>query len=136
MTLPTDGGSEGTWGVTLNAHLNIEHNTDGTHKASAMDALIKGWVRFDGTGTLSIKDSFNVSSVTDNGTGDYTINWDTNFSNANYCVVGTCHITAVAIGIVRIIAISASTTRIQIINGAAAVADADIVCVMAIGAQS
>ena len=42
---------------------------------------------FDGSGTLEVDDSYNVSSVTDNGTGDYTVNIDTDMANANYCVV-------------------------------------------------
>lgn len=49
----------------------------------------KGWVNFNGDGTLSVRDDYNVSSVTDNGTGNYTINWDTDFSNANYAAVVT-----------------------------------------------
>ncbi|MBI5233522.1 MAG: hypothetical protein HY880_04135 [Deltaproteobacteria bacterium] len=48
--------------------------------------LAKGWVNFNGTGTVAIRDSYNVSSITDNGTGDYTINWSTNFANADYAV--------------------------------------------------
>jgi len=48
----------------------------------------KGWVNFNGTGTLAIRDSHNVSSVTDNGTGDYTVNWDVDMANANYSMSG------------------------------------------------
>jgi len=48
----------------------------------------KAWVNFNGTGTLAIRDSHNVSSVTDNGTGDYTVNWDVDMANANYCMSG------------------------------------------------
>ena len=44
----------------------------------------KVWVNFQGTGTVAIRDAFNVSSVTDNGTGDYTINFTVPFSNASY----------------------------------------------------
>jgi len=47
----------------------------------------KSWVQFDGRNTPSITDSFNVSSITDNGTGDYDVNFSTNMSNANYSVV-------------------------------------------------
>lgn len=47
----------------------------------------KGWVLFNGTGTLSVLASHNVSSVADNGTGDYTVNWNTDFSSASYCAV-------------------------------------------------
>lgn len=49
--------------------------------------LAKAWVNFNGTGTLAIRSSFNVSSVTDNGTGDYTINFTTPFSDGNYAAV-------------------------------------------------
>jgi hypothetical protein len=46
--------------------------------------VAKAWVQFNGTGTVAIRASYNVSSVTDNGTGDYTINFTTAFSSANY----------------------------------------------------
>ena len=42
----------------------------------------KGWVNFNQS--AAVRDSHNVSSVTDNGTGDYTINWDVDLDNANY----------------------------------------------------
>jgi len=44
----------------------------------------KAWVNFNGTGVVAIRDSENVSSVTDNGTGDYTVNIANNMSDANY----------------------------------------------------
>lgn len=47
----------------------------------------KAWVYFVGTGTVTINKSYNVSSVGDNGTGDYTINFTTAFSDASYCGV-------------------------------------------------
>jgi len=40
----------------------------------------KSWVNFNGTGTVAIRDSHNVSSITDNGTGDYTVTFDNDFS--------------------------------------------------------
>ena len=46
----------------------------------------KAWVNFNGTGTVAIRDSHNVSSITDNGTGDYTVNFSNNLANANYSV--------------------------------------------------
>lgn len=49
--------------------------------------LAKAWVNFNGTGTVAIRASGNVSSITDNGTGDYTVNFTTAFADANYCVV-------------------------------------------------
>ena len=44
------------------------------------------WVNFNGTGTVAIRSSYNVSSITDNGTGDYTVNFATALSDANYVV--------------------------------------------------
>lgn len=42
------------------------------------------WVNFNGTGTVAIRSSYNVSSITDNGTGDYTVNFTTALADANY----------------------------------------------------
>ena len=48
----------------------------------------RAWVNFNGTGTVAIRASGNVSSITDNGTGDYTVNFTTAMPDANYSVVG------------------------------------------------
>jgi hypothetical protein len=50
---------------------------------------IRAWVCFNGTGTPAILASGNVSSVTDNNLGDYTINFVTAMSDANYAVVAS-----------------------------------------------
>lgn len=52
--------------------------------------LCRAWVNFNGTGTVAIRASFNVSSITDNGTGDYTVNFTTAFADINYNAVTTC----------------------------------------------
>ena len=49
---------------------------------------VKAWVNFNGTGTVAIRASKNVSSVTDNGVGDYTVNFITAMPDANYAVAG------------------------------------------------
>ena len=46
----------------------------------------KAWVNFNGTGTVAIRASGNVSSITDNGTGDYTVNFTVAMSDTNYAV--------------------------------------------------
>jgi hypothetical protein len=46
------------------------------------------WVNFNGTGTVAIRSSYNVSSITDNGTGSYTVNFATALSDANYLICG------------------------------------------------
>jgi hypothetical protein len=50
----------------------------------------KAWVNFNGTGTVAIRASFNVSSITDNGTGLYTVNFTTAMPDVNYasCCTG------------------------------------------------
>jgi len=53
--------------------------------------LAKAWVNFDGTASgAAARDSFNVSGMTDNGTGDHTITINNDFGNANYSAVGCC----------------------------------------------
>ena len=47
------------------------------------------WVNFDGTGTVAIRDSYNVSSITDISVGNYTVNFTTNMINVNYGVINT-----------------------------------------------
>ena len=47
--------------------------------------LAKAWVNFNGQNTVTIRDSYNVTSITDLGVGEYTVNYNS-FSNSNYCV--------------------------------------------------
>ena len=77
-------------GGTTAASADIALNANGSANfAGAVTApnTAKAWVNFNGTGTVSIRDSFNVSSITDNGTGLYRVNFTTNMANANYAVV-------------------------------------------------
>ena len=46
----------------------------------------KGWVNFQGSGTVAVRDSFNTSSITDGGTGAYSNNFTNSLANANYSV--------------------------------------------------
>jgi hypothetical protein len=47
----------------------------------------KNWVNYDGSGTISIRDSLNAASLTDNGTGDHTVNFTNSMANTTYSVV-------------------------------------------------
>lgn len=51
--------------------------------------ICRAWVNFDGTGTIAIRASGNVSSITDNGVGDYTVNLTNAMPDANYCSQAT-----------------------------------------------
>jgi hypothetical protein len=53
----------------------------------AMSGAAKAWVNFNGTGTVAIRGSFNVTSITDNGLGDYTVVFTTAMADANYSTV-------------------------------------------------
>ncbi|MBN8243315.1 hypothetical protein JF546_09860 [Nitratireductor aquimarinus] len=56
---------------------------------SVLPGTAKAWVNFNGTGSVAIRDSFNVSSITDLGTGKYRINFASAMPNANYAVCGS-----------------------------------------------
>ena len=65
----------------------LEHSTAGSLDTSyVVNGSAKAWVNFNGTGTVAIADNLNVSSLTDNGTGDYTMSFSTNMGNAVYAV--------------------------------------------------
>jgi len=67
------------------------------------------WVNFNGTGTVAIRSSYNVSSITDNGTGDYTVNFATALSDANYVANVTTQSGGIA-GAVTLDSLTARTT--------------------------
>ena len=52
--------------------------------ATVAQGSAKAWVNFNGTGTVAIRASFNVTSITDNGTGDYTLNFTNAFADTSY----------------------------------------------------
>ena len=93
----------------------------------------KAWVNFNGTGTVAIRASYNVTSITDHNTGDYTINLTTAMADGNYVCVGSAGLigsgartfsltTAFAAGSVRIGTHASGTA-----------ADLDIICVAIFG---
>ncbi len=60
-----------------------------THSENVYNKTVKIWVAFKGTGAVSIYADVLVTSITDHGTGQYTINFEESLPNANYCVAGT-----------------------------------------------
>jgi hypothetical protein len=60
--------------------------------------MCRAWVNFNGTGTVAIRASGNVSSITDNGTGDYTVNFTTAMPDVNYATTTGGSIGAPATG--------------------------------------
>lgn len=74
------------------ARFNTLENAAGTKSvpvSTVVDGSAKAWVNFNGTGTVAIRSSFNVTSITDNGVGIYTVNFTTAMADANYATIGT-----------------------------------------------
>ena len=67
---------------------NINSAQFATVSGTAPLYAARAWVNFDGTSTVTIRESGNVSSITDNGTGDYTVNFTNAMPDANYSVNG------------------------------------------------
>jgi len=74
---------------------------NGAQSGSAPIYGARAWVNFNGTSTVSIRASGNVTSITDNGAGDYTINFTTAMSDANYSISGIAHNPGVGPGFIQ-----------------------------------
>jgi hypothetical protein len=95
-------------------------NSSGTE----IGTLCRAWVNFNGQGTVAIRAAFNVSSITDNGVGTYTVNFATPMPDANYAVtngkdtsVAGSPATFLVITLPTITTSSFSVINSQIING-------------------
>jgi hypothetical protein len=82
LTLPDEAGSVLTNVSDIETQVKTATNATG----SAPVYACRAWVNFDGTGTVSIRASGNVSSITDNGTGKYTVNFTNAMPDSNYSV--------------------------------------------------
>jgi len=68
---------------------NFETSSGGVPQLGGTGATTcKAWVNFNGTGTVAIRDSYNVSSITDVAVGKYTINFSTAMANSDYSLAG------------------------------------------------
>lgn len=102
QVLTTQGaGANPIWGagITIASTAEAQAGTNNTKvvtplrmreglnaSGSAPVYACRAWVNFNGTSTVAIRASGNVSSITDNGTGDYTVNFTTAMADVNYCV--------------------------------------------------
>ena len=91
-SIDIDGGAiDGTTigGITAAAgsFTDLEFNSGFGSVATAYGC--RAWVNFIGSGTVAIRDSGNVSSITDNDIGEYTVNFTTAMPDANYTVTAT-----------------------------------------------
>jgi hypothetical protein len=107
-------------------------NTDEIIDKNSKQAC-KAWVNFDGTtntaGNCTIRGQHNVSSVADNGSGDYTINFTTAITDANYSVVGMATESStygyVDMYLDRVLTVTTSSCRVQCINHSSSYTDPD-----------
>jgi hypothetical protein len=67
---------------------NVQDTSGGNSSTTAeiKNGIAKAWVNFNGSGTVAILAQYNVSSITDNGTGDYTVNFTNALVDANYAM--------------------------------------------------
>jgi len=75
---------DGSAGVTTNAGGSVNPSTT----IDGINYSCRAWVNFNGTGTVAIRASGNVTSITDGGVGLYTLNFTTAMTDANYCLAG------------------------------------------------
>jgi len=61
---------------------------EGSNQTSIQQGLAKAWLNMNGTGTVAIRDSFNIASITDNGTGDHTGTFTTAMNNDDFVCSG------------------------------------------------
>jgi hypothetical protein len=91
----------------------------------------KAFVNFDGTGTPAIRAQFNVSSITDNGTGDYTVNFTTALADANYSFVSSNNNDGATNSQIYKTNIAPTTTAFRVLNitvTGSSVVDTDYLC--------
>lgn len=100
--------------------LNLSGN--GVVRNLAVDGLknshqtCKAWIYFDGSGTVGINSSYNVSSLTDLGTGDYKVSFTNNMSSVNYAVAGSSHIWSSYLSTIRAETTSVDSVNIEVIE--------------------
>jgi hypothetical protein len=98
--------------------------------------MASAWVAFDGRNTVSIRDSYNVSSLTDNGTGDYNANFSVVMANTNYAVSTNAHSVASNSGSATFCDDMTTTSCTFNHFEAGSREDTDIACVTVMGGQS
>ena len=94
---------------------NTLQNAAGS-KSVPVDTVISGsakaWVNFNGTGTVAIRQAFNVTSITDNGTGDYTINFATAMPDGNFAAL--CSSGVGSAGVATAFAYATTSVRVRL----------------------
>jgi hypothetical protein len=137
----TDGSASWTWSTTpagsrtsdrrvdrvkITGDGNLQFNSGYGSVATAYGC--RAWVNFNGTGTVAIRASGNVTSITDNGTGQYTMNFTTALPDADYCAAAASFVAGTAI-IVRTTSFATTSLSLNTTNSAASDVDASTVSI-------
>ena len=93
--------------------------------------LAAAWVNFNGVGSVSIRDQFNVTSITDGGTGRYTVNFAEPLPNANYSLVGSAGMGSSNFRCFILQTLSTTNAVFRTEDSNSGNADSDLVCVTA-----
>ena len=96
---------------------DLTNTTGGIPTVKSQQLIPTAWVNFNGASTVAIRDSEGVSSLVDNGTGSYTVNFATNCVNTNYVCVGqSANYTSGTSNVFRMTIHSRQVSNFQIAN--------------------
>lgn len=126
--ITADASTAGNWTAAPSRIVGVSANEYAAYKNTC-----KAWVNFNGTGTVAIRDGFNVASITDNGSGDYTVNLLTAMADANYAVALSTGVTATIVACALAAAPTVSAIRVATYNGSFALTDCAHVHVAIVG---
>jgi len=91
----------------------VINSEGGAVTTNIAQGLAKAWMDLNGSGTIALRDSNNIASVTDNTTGDYTASYTSAMSNANYSALNSCGVSSVITASVRQHTIAAGSYRLE-----------------------
>lgn len=126
--LESAGPVVGTTG-TFSGNVTLGTSVLATPTGSAPSYTCRAWVNFNGTGTVAIRASGNVTSITDNGVGDYTVNFTTAMPDANYSAVVTGYTDSINFSNSRLLVggYLSGSCRTQIILGTGGTVDVNVI---------
>ena len=126
--------------TVADANITTLKDGSGNNPSTPADILqgrAKAWVKLNGTGTIAVAASYNVTSISDLGTGNYRVTWATDFNSIEYCVSATAGDSSAANE--RMCSISevhtVTTSACKVFDKAGSAIDDDPVMFIAFGAQ-
>ena len=114
---------------------DIQNASGGIPTVKGQRLIPTAWVNFNGTGTVAIGGSENVSSITDNGAGSYWINFATTMANTNYCIAGTSKWTGYDNWVQHDAALLTTAFKVGITKGGSLI-DSSLITISVLGGQA